>query len=94
MQVDKAKKRIAKQVNKGFKGYPLISISYFGADPTCATMVVIQFTAQEGDKVQEERLNSQSDARDDEIIQTALIKIIDRADAASVLQDSTVAIIN
>jgi hypothetical protein len=93
MQVDKAKKRIAKQVNKGFKGYPLISISYFGNDPTCASVVVVQFTAQEGDEVQEERFTSQLDARDDETIQTALIKIIDRADAASVLQDSTVAII-
>lgn len=93
MQVDKAKKRIAKQVNKGFKGYPLISISYFGQNPTCATVVVVQFTAQEGDEVQEERFTSQSDARDDETIQTALIKIIDRADAASVLQDSAVGII-
>lgn len=94
MQVDKAKKRIAKQVNKGFKGYPLISISYFGQDPACATVVVVQFTAQEGDEVQEERFTCQSDARDDETIQTALIKIIDRADAASVLQNSAVAIIN
>jgi hypothetical protein len=93
MQVDKAKKRIAKQVNKGFKGYPLISISYFGQDTACATVVVVQFTAQEGGEVQEERFTSQSDAREDETIQTALIKIIDRADAASVLQDSEVAII-
>lgn len=93
MQVDKAKKRIAKQVNKGFKGYPLISISYFGQNTACATVVVVQFTAQEGDEVQEERFTSQSDAREDETIQTALIKIIDRANAATVLEDSTVAII-
>lgn len=94
MQLDKAKKRIAKQVNKGFKGYPLISISYFGNDTACASVVVVQFTAQEGDEVQEQRFTSQADARNDETIQTALIKIIDRADAASVLQDSAVALIN
>ena len=93
MHVDKAKKRIAKQLKKGFKGYPQISIEYFGTDRSCATLVVVQFTLEEASEVQEERFASQSDAREDETIQTALIKIIDRANAISVIQVPTLTLI-
>ncbi len=86
MHVDKAKKRIAKQVKKGFKGYPLISIAYFGKDEQCATEVVMSFTLEEGAQAQEERFISKVNAREDEVIQTTLIKVIDRANACSVIE--------
>ncbi|WP_067220861.1 hypothetical protein ACPUEK_15265 [Marinomonas gallaica] len=86
MNVDKAKKRIAKQVSKGFKGYPLVSIEYFGETPELATQVVIQFIAEEGAEPQEQKFNAQSDVRNDETIQTVLLKIIERADAGSVIE--------
>ena len=86
MHVDKAKKRIAKQVKKGFKGYPLISIAYFGKDEQCATEVVMSFTLEEGVQAQEERFVSKVNAREDEVIQTTLIKVIDRANACSVIE--------
>ncbi|MFT4653028.1 MAG: hypothetical protein ACI82S_000671 [Patiriisocius sp.] len=93
MHVDKAKKRLAKQIKKGFKGYPLIAIEYFGDKPNCATQVLVQFTLEEDSEVQEERFSSQTDAREDETIQTALIKIIDRANANSVTQTDGVTVI-
>jgi hypothetical protein len=86
MHIDKAKKRIAKQVKKGFKGYPLISIAYFGEDEQLATEVVMSFTLEEGAQAQEERFVSKTDAREDEVIQTTLIKVIDRANACTVLE--------
>ncbi len=86
MHVDKAKKRISKQVKKGFKGYPLISIAYFGKDEQCATEVVMSFTLEEGAQAQEERFISKVNAREDEVIQTTLIKVIDRANACSVTE--------
>lgn len=86
MHIDKAKKRIAKQVKKGFKGYPLISIAYYGKDEENATEVVMSFTLEEGAQAQEERFVSKKDAREDEVIQTTLIKVIDRANACSVLE--------
>ncbi|ANG63585.1 hypothetical protein A8C75_14605 [Marinobacterium aestuarii] len=86
MNVDKAKKRIAKQVNKGFKGYPQITLKYFGKSSDCATEVVIQFTLEEGAEVQEERFVSETDARENEVIQSALLKIIERANANSVME--------
>ncbi len=93
MHIDKAKKRIAKQVKKGFKGYPLISIAYFGKDEQCATEVVMSFTLEEGAQVQEERFVSKTDAREDEVIQTTLIKVIDRANACSVVEVAGTSII-
>lgn len=86
MNVDKAKKRIAKQVGKGFKGYPLVSIEYFGETPELATQVVIQFIAEEGAEPQEQKFSAKNDVRNDETIQTVLLKIIERADAGSVVE--------
>lgn len=90
MNLDKAKKRIAKHVKKGFKGYPLISIHYFGDTTDCATEVVVQFTLSEETEVQEERFATTTDARESEVIQTTLLKIIERANAASVVESDIV----
>jgi hypothetical protein len=94
MHVDKAKKRIAKQVKKGEKGFPKISLEYFGETTDCANSVVVQFILEEGAEVQEQRFASQSDAREDETIQTALVKIIERADANTVNEVPGVSVIS
>jgi len=86
MHVDKAKKRIAKQVKKGDKGFPKISLEYFGETTESANSVLVQFTLEEGAEVQEQRFASESDAREDETIQTAIVKIIERADANTVIE--------
>lgn len=86
MNVDKAKKRIAKQVKKGFNGYPLISIQYFGKTLDAANEVVISLTLEEGSKPQEQKLSCDNDARQDETIQSVLIKIIERANANTVTE--------
>jgi len=86
MHIDKAKKRIAKLVKAGYKGYPQIAIEYFGDDSDCATEVVVQFTFEEGADAQEERFKSETNARESEVIQTALIKIIERANVSSVIE--------
>jgi len=86
MNLDKAKKRIAKQVKKGFHGYPLVSLEYFGKEPALATQVVISFTGEEGEEPQKQTFLSGDDAREDETIQSALVKIIERADAKTVTE--------
>jgi len=86
MHVDKAKKRIAKQVRKGFHGYPLVSLEYFGKTPDSASEVVISFTEEEGAEPQKQTFVSGGDAREDETIQSTLLKIIERADAKTVTE--------
>jgi hypothetical protein len=93
VNVDKAKKRIAKQVKKGFNGYPKVALEYFGVTASLATEVVISFTLQEGDKAQEQKFVSKSDAREDETVQSILVKIIERADAATVTEKEGVSLI-
>lgn len=93
MHLEKAKKRIAKQVQKGFRGYPQISLAYFGATKELATEVVVSFVLEEGAEPQEEKFSSDSDVREDETIQSVLVKIIERADAKSVIQVEGVAVL-
>jgi len=84
MHLDKAKKRIAKLTSKGFAGYPQIELAYFGATADCATEVLVSFVLTAGDEPQQQRFTSTQDVRDDEAIQSVLIKIIDRANAKTV----------
>ncbi|PML94697.1 hypothetical protein [Vibrio breoganii] len=86
MNLDKAKKRIAKQVKKGFNGYPKITLAYFGPSKDCATEVSVQFTLNEGDSAQEERFSCETEIRNNELIQTTLLKIIERANVNSVIE--------
>jgi len=86
MNLDKAKKRIAKQVKKGFNGYPQVSFAYFGKTPDLATDVVISFIQEEGAEPQEQKFVSKNDAREDEAIQSILLKIIERAEASTVTE--------
>ena len=86
MNLDKAKKRIAKQVKKGFNGYPKITLTYYGNTKDCATEVVVQFMLAEGDSAQEEHFSCETEIRDNELIQTTLLKIIERANVNSVIE--------
>jgi hypothetical protein len=86
MNVDKAKKRIEKQVKKGFNGYPEMSLEYFGKNDDLASEVVISFIAEEGAEAQTQKFASEHDARDDETIQSTLVKIIERANVSTVTQ--------
>jgi len=92
MNLDKAKKRIAKQVKKGFDGYPLLSLAYFGATVDCATDVEVSFVAEAGTEPQMQKFTSTSDAREDETIQSVLVKIIERAEPKTVSEVAGVTI--
>ena len=93
MNLDKSTKRIAKRINKGFQGYPQISLAYFGESEDFATEVLVGLILEEGAEALEERFSSKGDARKDEVIQTTLLKVIERANAKTVLEVSGVSII-
>lgn len=91
MNLDKSKKRIAKKVKNGFQGYPQITLSYFGDTENLATKVVVSFLLEAGADAQEESFASTSDVRKDETIQTTIVKIIERAEAKTVIEIAGVA---
>jgi hypothetical protein len=84
MNLDKAKKRIAKQIKKGFNGYPQVSLEYSGETSAIATEVVISFIMEEGAEPQKQKFVSKTDVREDEAIQSVMLKIIERAEANTV----------
>ncbi|MBM7035016.1 hypothetical protein [Vibrio ulleungensis] len=92
MNLDKAKKRIAKHVKKGFNGYPQITLAYYGDTKECATEVVLQFKMAEGESAQEERFSCETEIRENELIQTTVLKIIERANVSSVIEVEGVAV--
>ena len=93
MNLEKSKKRIAKKVKMGFQGYPEISISYFGSTTEIAEQAAISFLAEEGVAPMEERFNSKLDAREDPVIQAAIVKMIERSMAKTIRQTEGVEII-
>lgn len=93
MNLDKSKKRIAKRAKMGFQGYPKISISYSGKSASHADEVRVEFVMEEGAEVQLERFASKVDAREDEAIQSALVKMIERSEAKTVVQVDTVTVV-
>lgn len=86
MNLDKSKKRIAKKIKMGFQGYPELTIAYFGDGSNVATQVSVSFVADEGVAAMEERFDSKQDAREDEVIQSAIVKMIERSQAKTVKQ--------
>jgi hypothetical protein len=86
MNLDKSKKRIAKRAKMGFQGYPKISLTYYGKATSHADEVVVEFVLEEAAEVQVERFSSKIDAREDEVIQSALVKMIERSEAKTVVQ--------
>jgi hypothetical protein len=90
MNLDKSQKRISKRVKRGFHGYPMISIQYFGPTAELATRVEVGFIEQENAEPMLETFNSETDIRQDETVQTTIIKIIDRVDAKTVTLDDAV----
>jgi len=87
MHIDKAKKRIAKRVKMGFQGYPTLTISYLLDDNKLASKVLLSLVLEENEPAQEQAFQSKVDAHDDESIQSAIVKMIERCEVSSVLED-------
>ena len=92
MNLDKAKKRLSKQLTKGFEGYPVLSLAYSGETADKATEVLLTFVLEEGAAAMEQRFSSDNDVRQDETIQSVLVKIIERSGAKTVTEVAGVAI--
>lgn len=93
MNLDKSKKRIIKRAKMGFQGYPKISFTYYGKTTSHADEVLVEFVLEENAEIQIERFSSKIDAREDETIQSALVKIIERSGAKTVSQIEGVSVV-
>ncbi len=85
MNLEKSKKRISKKVKMGFQGYPSIRISYSGVSDSLATEVALEFVLEEGAEPQIQKFATKCDIREDEVIQSTIVKTIERSGARSVI---------
>lgn len=85
MHIDKAKKRIAKRIKMGFQGYPVLSIAYQGTAPGLNDSVLLCLQLEENADQQEQRFSSKGDAREDESIQSTIVKMIERCQVKTVV---------
>ncbi len=76
----------------GFQGYPELSIAYFGSTSAIAEQVTLSLIIEEGAAPLEECFQNKTDAREDEIIQSAIVKMIERSGAKTVKQLNAVQI--
>ena len=90
MNLEKSKKRIAKKVKMGFQGYPTIAISYTGPNDSLATEVLLELIFEEGATPQIEKFSTETDSRKDELIQSAIVKMIERSGAKTVISSEDV----
>ena len=74
----------------GFQGYPQLSIAYFGATTDVAEQVVVSFLLEEGAETMQEQFNCKTDAREDQGVQSAIVKMIERSGAKTVNQAESV----
>lgn len=77
----------------GFQGYPEISIAYFGRTADIAEQEAVAYIADKGVTPVEESLNSQSDAREDPVIQSAIVKMIERSEAKTIRQATDIEVV-
>ena len=85
MNLEKSKKRISKKAKMGFQGYPTIEITYLGPNDSLANEVLLELVSEEGAEPQTEKFTTASDIREDETIQSAIVKMIERSGAQSVI---------
>ena len=88
MNLEKSKKRISKKLKMGFQGFPTISITYCGPNDDLATEVILEFVLEEGVEPQTEKFVTECDIREDETIQSVIVKTIERSGARTVTLNS------
>jgi hypothetical protein len=85
MHIDKAKKRITKRVKMGFQGYPQLSIAYLSCSGDVPDTVLLSLQLEEGTEWQEQKFSSKGDAREDETIQSTIVKMMERCEVKTLL---------
>lgn len=94
MNLEKSKKRISKKAKMGFQGYPVVMISYYGGNKDVATDVSVEFVAEEGAESQVEKFSTTNEIREDETIQSTIVKIIERSGAKTVKVEEHVNVVS
>jgi len=87
MKIKRRPDKLRKKAQKGFRGYPVATVAFYGPDNTRASKVAVGIIRNEGEHCSEmKRWTSEvTDVRHDESIGAQVIDFIDSAGARSVV---------
>ena len=91
-QIARLKKRIAKKAKRGFRGYPVATLVYYGPDDRRASKVVVAIIEHENGEATEMHkwYSEQGDVRDDLEIIEEVLAFLARFDALTVMMPETI----
>ena len=86
-QRDKLRNSLRKLTRKGFRGYPVATIAYYGPDDRCATKVAVGIVMIEGGEadVLERWFSDGGDIRNDPVITAEILEFIQLHGVCSVV---------
>jgi hypothetical protein len=78
---------LMKRSNRGFRGYPVATVAFYGPDERRARKVAVGIVTQEGAEPAELEtwFSDESDVRDDEGISRAIVEFIERQGVKTVV---------
>lgn len=79
-------KRLGKKARRGFRGYPVATVAFYGPDDRCASKVAVGIMVSEGDEPAEMRrwMSDDRDVRNDPAISEAILGFVDDFDVRTV----------
>lgn len=82
----RAKKSLEKKSKKGFKGYPMATIAFYGPSNQLATKIALGIISYENaEPIMMKWMNSEIDIRHNEPVMKEILKAINEGEAKSVL---------
>jgi len=85
--LDRARKRLSKKAKRGFRGWPVATVAFYGPNDTRATKVAVGILPGEGEEVSELRRwfsEESGDVRNDAGVTDQVLAFIQEAGALSV----------
>ena len=85
--LERARKRLRKKARRGFRGYPIATIAFYGLDDTTATKLTVGIVSAEHAEVSDLQrwLSDGTDIRNDATVAQEALSFIDAAGAKSVV---------
>ena len=86
--LDRSRKRLSKRAKKGFRGWPVATVAFYGPDDVTASKVTVGILPGEGEEVSELRRwlsEGPTDIRNDADVTAEILAFIQEAGALSVV---------
>jgi hypothetical protein len=85
--LERARKRLSKKAKRGFRGWPLATVAFYGPNDTMATKLVVGIVPSEGAEATDLRrwFSQEADIRGDNRVAEEVLVFIEAAGAKSVV---------